>query len=495
MRTESTGAPDPLDSASANEAPTSPLVVVGFGASAGGLEAMQQVLAAMPWDTGHAFVLIQHLDPTRKTMLPEILRGATRMRVLEAEDKMLLEPDTLYTSPPDREVAIVHGKLQLVEPLERHASRLPIDFFFRSLAQEVGNRAIAIVLSGTGTDGTLGVRAVKGAGGLTIAQETSSARYDGMPRSAIGTHLVNFVVPPTEIPRVLLEYAKHPYLRTSEVALPTATAQLDQIFSLLREQTGHDFSRYKQNTIRRRIERRMAVHQQRRLEDYVRYLEHAPVEVDALFKDLLIGVTNFFREPESFRSLEEKVIPKIIETTRARDNVRIWVPGCSTGEEAYSLAIVVAERLEVAKVNRKVTIFGTDIDPESIDTARTALYPDNIVADVSEARLERFFTKEGGAYRIAKRVRETVIFALQDALKDPPFSKLDLISCRNLLIYLGPELQKKLMQLFHAVLNGGGFLFLGSSETVGDAVISSTRSTSGGRSTKSALFQRIPSSV
>lgn len=444
-------------------------LVIGIGASAGGLEAMQQLLQALPPDTGLSFVFIQHLDPNRKTILPELLGQATTMAVVEAKDHVQLAPNTVYTSPPDREVGIFHGQLQIVEPGEVQRARLPIDFFFRSLAREQGDRAIGIVLSGTATDGTLGIRSIKGAGGLTIVQEPGSARFDGMPRSAIGTRLVDFVVPPDEMARVLVEYIRHPYLASADLIPASTVAQMDQLFMLLREQTGHDFSRYKQNTIRRRVERRMAVHQVKRLEDYLRLLQRSTAEVDELFRDLLIGVTSFFRDPESFQALEETVIPRLLAVRGGAGQIRIWVPGCSTGEEAYSLAMLFCEHMEGMSEPRKVVVFATDIDPGSIDVARSAIYPESIAADVSQARLERFFTREGGTYRIIKRIREMVIFAVQDVLRDPPFSRLDLISCRNLLIYLGPELQRKLMQVFHAVLNPGGCLSLGASERVGDA--------------------------
>jgi two-component system, chemotaxis family, CheB/CheR fusion protein len=445
------------------------LIVVGIGASAGGLEALQQLVEAMPPDTGMAFVHIQHLDPTHKSIMADLLRGSTKMKVVEAEDDSQLEPNCLYISPSDRDVAVLHGKLHLVEPADPHRGHLPIDFFFRSLARDQGDRAIGIILSGTATDGTLGIRAIKGAGGMAIAQEPKSAKFDGMPRSAIATQVVDFVVPPREMPRVLLDYVRHPYVHSTDAVAPTPAGQLDQIYVLLREQTGHDFSHYKQNTIRRRIERRMAVHQLKRLDDYVRYLRRFPSAVDALFKDLLIGVTNFFRDPEAFRALEERVVPRLVEGSGSAGQIRIWVPSCSTGEEAYSIAMMLGEHMDRTRQNRKVTIFATDIDPAAIDVARTAVYTDSIAADVTPERIDHLFTKENGSYRIAKRIREMVIFAVQDVLKDPPFSKIDLISCRNLLIYLEPDLQRKLMQLFHAVLNPGGFLVLGASETVGEA--------------------------
>lgn len=460
------GAAPPADAKA--EPSADALLVVGIGASAGGLDAFQQFLEAMPPDSGLSFVFVQHLDPHHHSALPEILESTTRMPIREATDQTRIEPNCVYTNPPDRDIAVSEGRIHLVAPTEPHGHRHPIDFLFRSLAHDQGDRAIGVVLSGTGTDGTLGIRAIKGAGGLTIVQDAHSARYDGMPRSAIGTQLIDFVLPAAEIPRVLRDYVRHPYVKAQDAIAPTAAGQLEQIYLVLREQVGHDFSHYKQNTIRRRIERRMAVHRIKRLDDYLRLLQRSAGEVDALFKDLLIGVTNFFRDPEAFTALAARVIPRLFDASSASGQIRIWVPGCSSGEEAYSLAILCAEHMDRTGQNRKVTVFATDIDPGSIEAARVGVYPDSIDADVPPERLARFFTKENGSYKIAKRVREMVIFATQDVLKDPPFSRLDLISCRNLLIYLGPELQRKLMQLFHAVLNPGGALFLGASETVGD---------------------------
>jgi two-component system CheB/CheR fusion protein len=444
----------------------SPLVV-GIGASAGGLEALRQLLEAMPADTGLAFVHIQHLDPVHKSMMAELLGGVTGMRVRNAEDGDRLEANCVYISPPDRDVAVVGDALRLTEPVNAVHTRMPIDFFFRSLALDRGDRAIGVVLSGTATDGTLGVRAIKAAGGLAVAQQPSSAKYDGMPRSAIATQLVDFVAPPQDIPRILQEYARHPYVATPE-ARGAGEGRIDPIFNLLREHTGHDFSRYKRNTIRRRIERRMAVHQLKHLDEYVRYLSAFPAEVEALFKDLLIGVTSFFRDPAAFEALEE-IVPRLLRTTAESGSLRVWVPSCSTGEEPYSIAMMLAEQLEKHHQTRKVTVFATDIDGAAIDVARVGVYPESIAADVGVERLRKFFTREDGAYRIAKRVREQVVFATQDVLKDPPFSRLDLISCRNLLIYLESDVQRRLVHLFHAVLNPGGVLFLGGSETAGDA--------------------------
>jgi two-component system, chemotaxis family, CheB/CheR fusion protein len=463
-RAEASAKPGGDSSAGGKEGP---LVVVGIGSSAGGLEAIQQLLDALPPDLGMAYVHVQHLDPHHKSMMADLLAGVTSMPVREATDRMTIEPNCVYVGPPNHDVAIVGGQIHLVEQTEERRTRLPIDFFLRSLARDRGDRAIGVILSGAGTDGALGIRAIKGAGGMTIAQDPRSAGYDGMPRSAIATQLIDVVTTPREIPKLLRGYAKHPYITTPESAAHAPAAA--QILAILREHTGHDFTHYKQNTIRRRIERRMAVHQLTRLDDYLRQLQRLPGEVDALFKDLLIGVTSFFRDAEAFRVIEDQIVARLVETSAGSGQIRVWVPSCSTGEEAYSIAMLIAEHLDRAHQTRKVSIFATDIDPSAIDVARAALYPDSIAADVSADRLTRHFVQENSAYRIHKRIREMVIFAVQDVLKDPPFSRIDLISCRNLLIYLESELQERLMQLFHAVLNPRGVLFLGASETVGDA--------------------------
>jgi two-component system, chemotaxis family, CheB/CheR fusion protein len=372
-------------------------------------------------------------------------------------------------------MAFLNGTLQLLEPAAPRGQRLPIDFFFRSLAQDQRERAICIVPSGTGSDGTQGVRAIKGEGGMAMAQNPESTEYDGMPRSAIATGLVDFVLPPAEMSAQLLAYAGHAFGRPLHPVLPPAPKAeglLKKVFLLLRSQTGHDFSQYKPNTITRRVERRMAVHQIARLDEYVRYLQQNPAEVESLFGDLLIGVTNFFRDPEAFAALEEQVIPRLIAARSASDTIRVWVPGCSTGEEAYSIAILLRERLESLKLNLKVQVFATDIDSRAIDTARFGAYAASIATDLSSERLARFFTldSDGGSYRIQKTIRDMLVFSEQDVIKDPPFSRMDLISCRNLLIYMGGELQKKLIPLFHYALNPDGVLFLGTSETVGEFV-------------------------
>jgi two-component system CheB/CheR fusion protein len=451
--------------------------IVGIGASAGGLSAFETFFSAMPEeDPGMAFVLVQHLARDHKSILSELIQRYTRMQVFEVEDGMVIKPNCAYIIPPNRDMALVNGALQLLEPTLARGIRLPIDFFFRSLAQDQHDRAICIVLSGTGSDGALGVRAVKGEGGMVMAQTPESTEYDGMPRSAIATGMIDFVLPPNEMPVKLLAYVAHAF-GAYHVPISSQAAQqpdaLEKIFLLLRSQTGHDFSQYKRSTIVRRVERRMAVHQIDGLEDYLRYMQLTRGEGDALFRELLIGVTSFFRDSEIFEEVQKQVIPQLFAGKAAGAVIRVWVPGCSTGEEAYSIAMLLRERMEDRKENFKVQIFATDIDREAIDQARAGVYPSSIIADVSPERLAHFFDQEqpdGSAYRIHKTIRDMLIFSEHDLIKNPPFSKLDLISCRNLLIYMGAELQKKLMPLFHYALNPGGMLVLGSSESVGDFV-------------------------
>jgi two-component system CheB/CheR fusion protein len=470
---------EPVDSEQVKPQPEKPAAafpIVGIGASAGGVSAFEAFFSGMPADNapGMAFVVVQHLARDHKSLLTELIRRYTKMRVFEVEDGMVVKPNCAYIIPPNRDMALVNGALQLLEPTLARGIRLPIDFFFRSLAQDQRDRAICIVLSGTGSDGALGVRAVKCEGGMVMAQTPETTEFDGMPRSAIATGMVDFVLPPNQMPAKLLDYAArtlaHTLLPASSVTPPSGDG-LEKIFLLLRSRTGHDFSQYKRNTILRRVARRMAVHQIDQTEDYLRYLQLTRDEVDALFRDLLIGVTNFFRDTEIFEEIRKQVIPQLLTGKTAGSVIRVWVPGCSTGEEAYSIAILLRERMEEMKENFKVQVFATDIDREAIDHARAGIYPSSIVADVSAERLAHFFDQDnpdGSAYRIQRTIRDMLIFSEHDLIKDPPFSKLDLISCRNLLIYMGPDLQKRLMPLFHYALNPGGFLVLGSSESVGE---------------------------
>ncbi len=448
--------------------------IVGIGASAGGLGAFEAFFSGMPAGTkpGMAFVLVQHLAPGHKSILTDIIQRCTSMQVLEVTDGMRVQPNCVYIIPPNHNMALLKGALHLLDIEGPRALHLPIDFFFESMAQDLHGRAIGIVLSGTGSDGALGVRAIKGEGGMAMAQNLASSEYDGMPHSALATGLVDYELTPAEMPAQLLAYAFHAFDKDLGDTIPAPKVEnaLEKIFILLRAQTGHDFSLYKPSSVHRGIERRMAVHQIDGMDGYVKYLLQSRAEVEALFHGLLIGVTGFFRDPEAFRALEEEAIPKLLADKPAGASIRVWTPGCSTGEEAYSIAILLKERIEELNQTFAVQIFATDIDRRAIAAARAGLFPVGSAADLSPERLARFFTAEadGSAYRIHKSLRDMVLFSEHDLIKDPPFSRLDLISCRNLLIYMGAALQKRVIPLFHYALNPDGFLFLGTSETMGD---------------------------
>ena len=445
--------------------------IVGIGASAGGLEALEQFLRHAPEACGLAFVIVQHLDPTHKGIMPELLQRTTTMEVFQVKDRMHVKPNCVYVIPPNRDMSILHGVLHLFEPTAPRGLRLPIDFFLRSLAEDRQERSIGVILSGMGSDGTLGLKAIKEKAGVVLVQEPSSAKFDSMPRSAIDAGLADLVAPAEDLPGKIMGYLRHA-LAITKVEHPLEEkdqSALEKVLILLRARTGQDFSLYKKNTIYRRIERRMSIHQINRIALYVRYLQENPQEVELLFRELLIGVTNFFRDPEAWQHLQHDAISACISSRPAGGILRAWSAGCSTGEEAYSLAIAFKELLEQERPNQSFTlqIFATDLDHDAIDKARQGFYPANIAADVSAERLQRFFIKEENGYRVGKEIREMVTFATQNLIMDPPFTKLDILICRNLLIYLTPELQKKLMPLFHYSLNPGGILFLGSAETVG----------------------------
>jgi len=463
--------------------------VVGIGASAGGLEAYRLLFEDLSADTGMAFVLVQHLDPQHPSLLAELIGRATRMPVLEATDGVTVAANHVYTIPPNVTLGILHGRLQVLERVIERGRHLPVDAFLCSLAQDRGSQAIGVVLSGTASDGTAGLAAIKAAGGLTFAQDQASAAYWGMPGSAVAAGCADLVLPPQEIARELVRIASHPLLRQRQPPEPDlgeeATQALDKVFLLLRARTGNDFALYKQSTIRRRIRRRMLVHKLERLGDYVRYLQNTPVELDALFHDLLINVTGFFRDPETFEVLSALALPRIFAArglpgaAQATDEaqaaplsqVRIWVPGCSTGEEAYSLAMTLIESGDAGERDAgligAIQIFATDIDEQAISVARRGVYPDRIQAEVSPKRLQRFFMKVTGGWQVSKVLRDRCVFAVQNVVKDPPFSRLDLVCCRNVLIYLGPMLQKRVLQMFHYALEPEGYLMLGPSESIG----------------------------
>ncbi len=455
----------------AKSAVTKSFPVVGIGASAGGLEAFTQLLSHLPAQTGMAFVLVQHLAPKHKSALPDLLARATRIPIAEVKDGMQVEPDHVYVIPPDTNMTISDAKLHLVRRAasEQH---MPIDFFFRSLAEDLKTKAIGVILSGTAYDGTIGMKAIKAEGGITFAQDEKSAKYPDMPRHAVAAGCVDFILPPEMIARELMSLGRHPYVIQSKALeipdfLPEGDNELNRIFLLLRKSSGVDFTYYKQTTVRRRINRRMALNKIESLKDYLRYLQENPAELDALYQDILIHVTGFFRDPELFDFLKKKVFPSITHDHPPDLSIRIWVPGCSTGEEVYSIAISLLEFLGESSLHVPIQIFATDISEQAVEKARAGVYLENIRAEVSPERLRRFFIKVDRGYQIGKSIREMCVFARQDVTKDPPFSKLDLISCRNLLIYLGPILQKKVISVFHYALKPGGTLILGSSETIG----------------------------
>ncbi|TSA46976.1 MAG: chemotaxis protein CheB, partial [Deltaproteobacteria bacterium] len=462
-----TPSPSAVGSVSADR----PFPIVGIGASAGGLEALELFLGNVPEKCGMAFVVVQHLDPTHKGIMVELLQRATPMPVVQAKDRMKVEPDCVYVIPPNRDLSILHGALHLLEPTAPRGLRLPIDFFFRALADDRQDRSIGVILSGMGSDGTLGLRAMKEKAGVVFVQSPASAKFDGMPKSAIDAGLADVVAPVEELPARIIAYLKHtPLVDRQDLPLEEkAQSALEKVFILLRTQTGHDFSLYKKSTVYRRVERRMGLHQIDRIAVYVRFMQENPQETELLFKELLIGVTSFFRDSAAWEQLRGNVIPALLTACPTGGALRAWAPGCSTGEEAYSLAIVFKEALEQVKPAGGVSlqVFATDLDKDAIDKARAGAYPANIAADVSPERLRRFFVQEERGYRMGKEVREMVVFAPQNVIMDPPFTKLDILICRNLLIYLDPALQKKLLPLFHYSMNPGGVLFLGSAETIG----------------------------
>lgn len=454
----------------APEAKTKPFIIVGIGASAGGLEALEQFLSNVHENSGMAYVVIQHLDPTQKGMLPELLQRICKMKVSQVKDGMVVKPNCVYVIPPNKSMSILRGTLYLFDPLEARGLRLPIDFFMRSLADDIQDRSVGVILSGMGSDGSIGLRAIKEKNGIAMVQEPETAKFDSMPRNAIDSVLVDIVAPAGKLPEKLLEFKKLiPLIRiTPEIELKDKSS-LEKIIILLRTITGNDFSLYKKSTLYRRIERRMGVHKIDRISSYVTLLQINPKEVEVLFKELLIGVTNFFRDKKVWEKFERNVFPEILLRQNAGASLRAWVAGCSSGEEAYSLAITFREALDNIKPHRNISlqIFATDLDQDSIEIARRGLYPENISSDVSPERLNRFFAKTDEGYRINSEIREMVVFAQHNIIMHPPFTKIDILSCRNLLIYLEPELQVKILKLFFYSLNPEGIMLLGSSESLG----------------------------
>lgn len=445
--------------------------IIGVGASAGGLEALEQFLSAVPKDCGMAFVIVQHLDPTRKGVMSELLQRVTSMAVMQVKDRTAARPNCVYVIPPNKDLSLLHGVLHLLEPAAPRGLRLPIDFFFRSLAQDRKERSVGVILSGMGSDGTLGLRAIKDSAGMALVQEPETAKFDSMPRSAIEAGLADYVAPVKELAEKLDAYLHRPRLiAQAEPTLDGKTqGSLDKVMLLLRAHSGNDFSFYKRNTLQRRIERRMGIHKIAKSSAYVRFLQENPQELELLFKEMLIGVTNFFRDPVAWKALRT-ALPSLLASRSPGQTLRAWVPGCSSGEEAYSLAIELKEAVDKArsKTVAKIQIFATDLDRDAIERARLGVFPAAISAEVPKDLLKRYFTKVDRGYRVCKEIRNLVTFAPQNLIMDPPFTKLDILSCRNLLIYLTAEIQKKLIPLFHYSLTPGGLFFQGSAETVGD---------------------------
>ncbi len=444
--------------------------IVGIGASAGGLEALEQFFIHLPKDNGIGFVIIQHLDPTHVGIMPELLQRITPMKVLQATDQLKVKPNCVYVIPPNKSLSLLNGALHLFDPVETRGLRLPIDIFFRSLADDRQENSIGIILSGMGSDGSLGLKAIKEKNGAVLVQDPATAKFDGMPRSAVEAVIADIIAPADELPMKLLTFLKYiPVIKKEPEIDSKDKSNLEKIIILLREQSGHDFSLYKKNTLFRRIERRKGIHQIEKIRNYVRFLQENPKEVEILFKELLIGVTNFFRDNVVWEKLRDHVFPRMFEDMPNGYVMRAWVPGCSSGEEAYSLAIIFKEALEKIKSPKNITlqIFATDLDSDAIEVARKGIFSKNIINDVSPERLKRFFTIDGEQFRVNTPIREMVVFAPQNVTKDPPFTKLDILTCRNMLIYFEPELQKKLMALFNYSLNPGGILVLGTAETLG----------------------------
>lgn len=442
--------------------------VVGIGASAGGLEALQDFFKAVPPDTGMSFVVVQHLSPDYKSLMDELLARHTSMPINVIKDGTLIEPNNVYLIPPRKNLKIFQGKLFLSNQDANKGLNLPIDIFFKSLAGEKGKNAIGIILSGTGSDGTMGTRAIKEAGGIVMVQDEESAKFSGMPKSSISTGLVDYILHPAAMPEELINFIRHPFVKKTKILEETTKENLDnlsKVILLIKEYNGIDFSYYKENTIIRRLERRVSINRFSTLEEYIVFLEESDKEKEILYRELLIGVTHFFRDKDAFKSLEENVIPEILRSDK--EIIRVWSAGCSTGEEVYSIAILLLEAAEKNKFKGEIKIFATDLDKNSIHTAGLGFYPDSILADVDPLLLSKYFKKIENGYKVNEEVRNRIVFASHNLLKDPPFSKLDLLICRNLFIYLKPDIQIRVLSMFYYSLNPEGFLFVGSSETIG----------------------------
>ncbi len=449
------------------------LYVVGIGASAGGLEALELFFKNMPRKEHLAFVVVQHLSPDYKSLMVEILSKHTDMEVHQAEDGMKIKGGSVYVIVPKKNLIVFNETLYLRDKDPEATLNLPIDIFFKSLAEDKGERAVSIVLSGTGSDGTRGIRSIKEANGLIMVQDPDTAKFDGMPNSALATGVWDYVLEVEEMPDKLLNFVEYPKRlekKKEKLEDHSYNGSIQRMVMTLREETGVDFSNYKKNTIERRIERRMGVNQIADIKDYVGFLEKHPQETQKLFQELLIGVTRFFRDTEAFELLEERIIPSLLKEKQPGEDLRLWVAGCSTGEEAYSLAILLREAMDRWGKDLNVKIFASDIDKGALDFAGLGKYSESIVADVSKDRLEKYFMAKDGSYQVRPEIREIVVFARQNFLKDPPFNRIDLLSCRNVLIYLDPKVQKKVLSFFHFALNHKGYLFLGASESLGDMI-------------------------
>ena len=476
-----THAPDaaPFPTAATDsDATVAPLVgfktpIVGIGASAGGLEALEQFFTHVSPNSGLAYVVVQHLDPAKESMLPDLLQHYCQVPVVQVRDITPVEANHVYVAPPGFEVTLLHGVLHLLKPVAPRGMQLPIDFFLRALALDQQANAAGVILSGMGSDGTLGLRALKEKAGGVFVQTPETATFDAMPRNAVDSGLADVVASADQLPEKIMAYFAHPLVvgPLDERTVDRLHGALEKILILVRAQTGHDFTEYKKSTVYRRIQRRMAIHQIEGVDEYVQYLRENPIEAELLFKELLIGVTCFFRDPEIWQHVKQDVLPALLAANPSGGLLRAWVPACSTGEEAYTLAILFAETLEDLKPAARFSlqIFATDLDKDAIDKGRSGLYPENIASDVSPVRLSRFFSKVPGGYRVSKDIRNMIIFAPQSIASDPPFAKLHLLSCRNLLIYLEADLQQKLVQMFHSSLNPGGYLVLGTAEGIGGA--------------------------
>ncbi len=443
-------------------------IIVGLGASAGGLAALEQFFRTAPPLLGVAYVVVQHLDPEHASVLTELLQRTTALPVVEVADGMTVRPNVVYVIPPNREMEVFEGSLLLAVPTTPRGHRMAVDGFFRSLADEQGASAVGVVLSGTGSDGALGLRAIHDVGGTCLVQEPDSAKYDGMPAAALDAVPSSLVAPAGDLPALLTRcLGSHPPPPGPQSGLRATDASLRHVLAILRSTTGRDFSQYKRSSIVRRVERRMAANGIGSIDHYARYLRERPAEVTTLFQECLINVTSFFRDPKAFDALQAEVLEKLVEA-KGDETIRVWIAGCATGEEAYSTAILLREALARKGSGAKVQLYATDLDQSSIAAARTGVYPAGIAASVSAERLRRFFVREEGGYRIKNEIREDIVFAVQDVIREPPFTRLDLLCCRNLLIYLEPGLQRRILTMFHYALRPGGALFLSPAETIGE---------------------------